>query len=102
MRDAFRSGLLFHGYTPPIFNANMSRCTSTEGLKKSDLEVALDEFLAEKHNQFGNHPVAQPYYQARARAIGSPAKRDPPGDSAKPTRRRTAKPAERTNTSTTE
>ncbi|ROW08145.1 hypothetical protein VPNG_06884 [Cytospora leucostoma] len=76
--------------------------TNTDGLKKSDLEVALDEFLAEKHSQFSNHPVAQPYYQARARAIGSPAKRDPPGDSAKPSRRRTAKPAERINTSTTE
>lgn len=73
----------------------MSRCASTDGLKKSDLELALDDFLAQKQSQFSNNPAAQPYYQARARAVGSPAKKDPPVDAPKPGRRRTAKIAER-------
>ncbi|ROV92401.1 hypothetical protein VMCG_09103 [Cytospora schulzeri] len=76
--------------------------TNTDGMKKSDLEVALDEFLAEKQNQFSDNPAAQPYYQARARAIGSPAKKDPSVDAPKPSRRRTAKQADRSIASANE
>jgi hypothetical protein len=65
-------------------------------LKKSDLEVALDDFLAENSNQFGKNPATLPYYQARARAIGSPVKKEapPPAEAPKTTKRRAAKAAE--------
>lgn len=80
-----------------------SPCTSTDGLRKSDLEVALDDFLSDKENQFGSNPATQPYYQARARAIGTPAKKDASVDLPKPSRRRTAKQADRSiNSSPTE
>jgi hypothetical protein len=68
---------------------------STDGMKKSDLEVALDDFLAENSNQFSNNPATLPYYQARARAIGSPVKKEaPPAEAPKTARRRAAKAAE--------
>ncbi|KUI72819.1 hypothetical protein VM1G_08414 [Cytospora mali] len=76
--------------------------TNTDGMKKSDLETALDDYLAEKQSQFSSNPAAQPYYQARARAIGSPVKKDSSVDAPKPSRRRTVKQADRGVASTTE
>lgn len=68
---------------------------STNGLKKADLEVALDEHLAENQGRFGTHPKAVPYYQSRARAIGSPVKKElPPAAEPKVNKRKAAKAAE--------
>lgn len=61
-------------------------------MKKNDLEVALDDYLAENSNQYSKHPKAAPYYQSRARAIGSPVKKE--SAPAEPKKRRAAKAAE--------
>lgn len=74
---------------------------STDKLKKADLEVALDEYLSENQSRFGTHPKAAPYYQSRARAIGSPVKKElPPAAEPKVNKRRAAKVAEKTIAST--
>ncbi|KAF3760814.1 hypothetical protein M406DRAFT_348284 [Cryphonectria parasitica EP155] len=65
----------------------------TDGLKKSDLEAALQDHLAEHQNLYGSHPRAVPYYQSRARAIGSPVKKEGPAGEPKK-RRNTSKSAE--------
>lgn len=60
-------------------------------MKKSDLEVALDDHLAENQHHSSN-PKAAPYYQSRSRAIGSPVKKEVPPT--EPKKRRAAKAAE--------
>lgn len=71
-------------------------------MKKTDLEVALDEYLAENQSRFGTHPKAAPYYQSRARATGSPVKKEfPPAAEPKVNKRRAAKAAEKTIATTT-
>lgn len=59
-------------------------------MKKNDLEVALDGYLTE-HQSYSSNPKAAPFYQSRARAIGSPIKKDTSGE---PKKRRAAKAAE--------
>ena len=49
---------------------------SYESFKKAELELALDEFLAENSTQFIADPKFAPYYSSRNRAAGSPIKRD--------------------------
>lgn len=57
--------------------------SSYEGQRKVDLEVSLDEFLADNAAQFANEPRLIPYYNSRAKAAGSPTKREPmPRDNA--------------------
>ncbi|KAH6655421.1 hypothetical protein BKA67DRAFT_515561 [Truncatella angustata] len=46
-----------------------------EAFKKPELELALDEYLAENSTQFASDPRVAPYYSARDRAISSPVKR---------------------------
>ncbi|CAN8105759.1 unnamed protein product [Discula destructiva] len=48
---------------------------NTDGLKKNDLEVALDDYLTENQS-YSLNPKAAPFYQSRARATGSPLKKD--------------------------
>lgn len=74
-----------------ISSANASWCIRTDGLKKTDLEVALDDHLAENQHHSSN-PKAAPYYQSRSRAIGSPVKKEAPPTESR--RRRAAKAAE--------
>ncbi|KAH7026002.1 uncharacterized protein B0I36DRAFT_365632 [Microdochium trichocladiopsis] len=47
-----------------------------ESLKKTELELALDEYLAENSNQFSSDSKLAPYYSSRAKAAGSPVKKD--------------------------
>ncbi|KAI0148764.1 hypothetical protein GGR57DRAFT_229047 [Xylariaceae sp. FL1272] len=47
-----------------------------DGLKKSELELALDEYLSENATTFSTDPKLANYYASRARNIGSPMKRD--------------------------
>lgn len=51
---------------------------SIEGQRKIDLEVSLDDFLAENADKLANEPKVAPYYNSRAKAAGSPTKRDAP------------------------
>lgn len=50
---------------------------SYESYKKSELEIALDEHLAENSTQFTADPKLTSYFSSRARTIGSPIKKDP-------------------------
>ncbi|KAI0179296.1 hypothetical protein GGR52DRAFT_299306 [Hypoxylon sp. FL1284] len=68
-----------------------------ETLKKSELELALDEYLAENSSTFSSDPKLANYYSSRARTAGSPVKRDAvdgPADRLKVARRRATKAAE--------
>ncbi|KAJ2969459.1 hypothetical protein NUW58_g9985 [Xylaria curta] len=47
-----------------------------DALKKVELELALDEFLAENAATFQLDPKLANYYASRARTIGSPLKKD--------------------------
>ncbi|KAH8671358.1 cytochrome P450 [Xylariales sp. PMI_506] len=69
---------------------------SYESLKKQELEVALDEYLAENSSQFSADPKLASYYASRARTVGSPVKKDyeAPADKLKVSKRRIAKAAE--------
>jgi hypothetical protein len=51
---------------------------SYKDLKKSDLEVALDEHLTENASQFSSDPKFSAYYNGRTRAPGSPIKKEAP------------------------
>ncbi|KAI6090498.1 hypothetical protein F4821DRAFT_19387 [Hypoxylon rubiginosum] len=69
-----------------------------EALKKPELELALDEYLAENSSTFSSDPKLANYYSSRARTVGSPVKRDAivdnPGERLKVARRRVTKAAE--------
>lgn len=62
---------------------------SYESLKKSDLEVQLDDYLAGHQAQFASDSKLAGYYSSRARTIGSPVKKDAP--ELKVSKRRTTK-----------
>ncbi|ROT41196.1 hypothetical protein SODALDRAFT_330912 [Sodiomyces alkalinus F11] len=47
-----------------------------EGQRKVDLEATLDEFLSENAAHFSTEPKLVPYYVSRAKATGSPTKRE--------------------------
>ncbi|KAI1435204.1 hypothetical protein GGR50DRAFT_658142 [Xylaria sp. CBS 124048] len=74
-----------------------------DSLKKAELELALDDYLARNADLFHSDPKLANYYASRARTIGSPiktinspVKRDVDGqsDKPKPTRRRVIKAVE--------
>lgn len=67
-----------------------------ESLKKAELEVALDEYLAENTTQFSSDPRLTNYYTSRARTVGSPVKKDAdgPAEKLKVVKRRATKAAE--------
>ncbi|KAI8633810.1 hypothetical protein F5Y19DRAFT_253475 [Xylariaceae sp. FL1651] len=67
-----------------------------DSLKKVELELALDEYLAENATTFQSDPKLANYYASRARTIGSPVKRDAdgPAERLKAARRRATKAAE--------
>ncbi|KAJ9156403.1 Cupin-type protein [Pleurostoma richardsiae] len=68
---------------------------NTDGLKKGDLEVHLDEYLADNASQFSSDPKLAPYYNSRAKAIGSPLKKEAPvADAIKVAKRRATKAVE--------
>ncbi|KAI8966532.1 hypothetical protein F5Y11DRAFT_107516 [Daldinia sp. FL1419] len=78
---------------------------SFESLKKPELEMALDEYIAENSTSFSSDPKLAGYYSSRARTAGSPFKRDAPESTAerlKVSRRRTTKAAEETITPETD
>ncbi|GKT60490.1 hypothetical protein ColTof4_00619 [Colletotrichum tofieldiae] len=58
--------------------AELTGLTGYENQKKADLEVTLDEYLAENATQFSHNPKLAPYYNSRAKAAGSPVKREAP------------------------
>ncbi|KAL2255510.1 hypothetical protein VTK26DRAFT_3209 [Humicola hyalothermophila] len=66
-----------------------------DGLRKSDLELAIDEHLSEHAAQYQSHPKFQDYFKSRARAGGSPIKKEAavPFES-RLSKRRSIKPAE--------
>ncbi|KAI1331799.1 hypothetical protein F5Y16DRAFT_244051 [Xylariaceae sp. FL0255] len=70
--------------------------TNYDSLKKAELELALDEYLAENSNVWSSDPKLQNYYASRARTIGSPIKRDSEGavEKLKITKRRATKAVE--------
>lgn len=49
-----------------------------ESLKKSELELALDEYLTQNSPRFASDPKVAPFYSSRTRAVGSPIKRELP------------------------
>lgn len=61
------------------------------GMKKSELEVALDDYLTDGASQFASDPKLQGYYN-RSRTAGSPVKREAP--ELKSARRRVTRAAE--------
>ncbi|KAI0102061.1 hypothetical protein GGR51DRAFT_302298 [Nemania sp. FL0031] len=67
-----------------------------DALKKVELELALDEFLAENTATFQSDPKLANYYASRARTIGSPIKKDvdAPAEKPKVARRRVTKAPE--------
>lgn len=74
-----------------------ARRNSIDSLKKVELELALDEYLAENTSTFQSDPKLANYYASRARTIGSPIKKDvdAPAERLKvSTRRRVTKAAE--------
>ncbi|KAF9882184.1 hypothetical protein CkaCkLH20_00220 [Colletotrichum karsti] len=75
--------------------AELTGLTGYESQKKADLEVTLDEYLAENATKFSREPKLVPYYNSRAKAAGSPVKREAPlTDLVKSTRRRTTRAIE--------
>jgi hypothetical protein len=53
-----------------------TRPSSYESFKKSELEAALDEYLAEHSNRFASRSDLTGYYNSRSKALGSPVKRE--------------------------
>lgn len=51
---------------------------SYEGQRKVELEATLDDYLIENADKLVNEPKVAPYYNSRAKAAGSPTKRDAP------------------------
>lgn len=49
---------------------------SYEGLKKSDLEVALDDFIAQHSSRLSNRSDLADYFKSRSKALGSPIKKE--------------------------
>ncbi|QUC20613.1 uncharacterized protein UV8b_04854 [Ustilaginoidea virens] len=47
-----------------------------ESLKKSELEVALDDFIAERSGRLAHRPDLAPYFSSRSKALGSPIKKE--------------------------
>lgn len=72
--------------------ANARCARSYESLKKTDLELSLDEYLAENSTQFSGDSKLAGYYQSRARTVGSPVKKEAP--ELKVAKRRQTKSAE--------
>jgi hypothetical protein len=71
---------------------------SYESLKKSELELSLDEYLSDNASSLSSDPKLAPYYQSRAKAAGSPVKKEPVKEEVekalKVTKRRATKAAE--------
>ncbi|KAI0811961.1 hypothetical protein GGR55DRAFT_604677 [Xylaria sp. FL0064] len=67
-----------------------------DSLKKVELELALDEYLAENTATFQSDPKLANYYASRARTIGSPIKKDVDGpiEKLKVAKRRATKAAD--------
>lgn len=63
-----------------------------DGLRKSDLEGQLDDFLAEHAGRFSTDSKLSGYYNSRARMAGSPVKKEAP--ELKVSKRRATKAAE--------
>jgi hypothetical protein len=59
-----------------------SRANSYEGLKKVELEAALDDYLAEHTDRLSGRSDLQGYYNSRSKALGSPVKRETVKDEA--------------------
>ena len=54
--------------------ANATR--SYEALKKTELEVLLDEYISDNLDQFSLDPKLQNYFASRNRMSGSPVKKE--------------------------
>ncbi len=69
-------------------------------MKKTDLEAYLDEYITDNSDSFNADPTIGPlltgYFQSRAKASGSPVKKEAPVDDKplKVSRRRVTKVAE--------
>ncbi len=70
-------------------------CRSYEGLRKTDLELAIDEHLSEHAARYQQDPRFVDYFKSRARAGGSPVKKEVLVlAESKVSRRRVPKPAD--------
>lgn len=68
---------------------------SYESYKKTELEVAIDEHLSDNVTRYQADPRFQDYFKSRARAGGSPIKKESlTATDLKPSRRRAPKPVE--------
>ncbi|KAH6610779.1 hypothetical protein Trco_000799 [Trichoderma cornu-damae] len=47
-----------------------------DGLKKTELESALDDFIAGNSSRFSSRPDLSGYFNSRSKALGSPVKRE--------------------------
>ncbi|KAG5953353.1 hypothetical protein E4U53_005897 [Claviceps sorghi] len=61
---------------PNTMPANPVAPNSYESLKKSDLEVALDDFIAENSSRLADRPDLASYFNSRSKALGSPVKKE--------------------------
>jgi hypothetical protein len=64
-------------------------------LRKTELELAIDEYLSENASRYQLDPRFQDYFKSRARAGGSPIKKETlAAPDLKVSRRRAPKPVE--------
>lgn len=79
-------------------HADATARNSYESLKKSDLEAALDEFIAGHSTRLSNRSDLTGYFNSRSKALGSPVKRESLKDEAeralKVVKRKASKAAE--------
>lgn len=67
----------------------------SEGLRKPELELVIDEYLSDHASKFQLDPRFQDYFKSRARAGGSPIKKETfAASDMKVSRRRAPKPTE--------
>ena len=65
-----------HGDANHVTTPHANACRSYEGLRKTDLELAIDEHLSENAARYQQDPRFTDYFKSRARAGGSPVKKE--------------------------
>ncbi len=59
---------------PRIYSARLLTFHSYDGMKKTEIEVALDEYLTENASQFSSETRLAPFYKRRSES--SPVKKE--------------------------
>lgn len=64
-----------HQYISPTLQQKSLTVLSIDGIKKTELEIALEDYLVENESQLANEARLIPYYNRRSGA--SPVKKEP-------------------------